>query len=848
MASLQTLTEISRLYVALFGRAPDGQGLAFWVAQRESGASLATLANTMYATTPARQHFPAGLAPSDLVQAFYVNVLGRQPDFDGWNFWTARLAATGSTGALIQEMISVVAEYTGSNAAGLTSAAFFNNRTAVAQYYAQKNGALNGAADAIRNVNQSTLVQDAFAAIDRGQAPGAGGSGGNVPSPAPAPAPGGGAPPPPPPPAPATANFTTGVDALAGAATPEVFAGLWAAAGATFQAGDTLNGGDGADTLDLASTHATANNLPAVATSSVEGINVRNTGGAQTVNASNFSGAARFNNDRSTSALTFNNLASGTAVEITGNGAVTLAASTFNFASSAPSAALTVTGGTLGTGAVTLTGTGLSSVTLDSTGAANSMGALTLPAGVTQLTINAATNLTIGAIAGFTNTTSRLTVSGAAASVTLGAGMDVDLAVLDASGLAAGGITITLANDTDLAVTGGGGADVITTGAALANGTVDAAAGVDRLVAGSSAHLNSATLGARYTGFEILQVGDGVSVDLGNIPSIATLYINDGSGVTGPIVSNLSADQAARIQVVAGNATGAFSIGVSNATVPGQADVVKVTVDDNLAATNTIALGTPTLAGIETLELTAVDHVTVAGLTGAGSNLSKVTLGGSGNFTVATGAMTGANIVIDGSAATGVLAITAGTGMRLVGGSGNDTLNGSTAIDVLQGGAGDDLLLGNAGADFLTGGSGANIFRFLSLAANGAPSATNFDTVTDWRTGSNAIDFASANLSITSGGSGASGQAAISAAGIATFNAADATVAARITAVAAAMAATGGAALGEVAIWQQGADAYIFISDATAAVGATDVLIQLAGVTVGAGGLTLAGGDLTAVA
>ena len=43
--------EVSQLYVALFGRAPDGEGLGYWVQRRDAGLSVAQVANEMYATT-----------------------------------------------------------------------------------------------------------------------------------------------------------------------------------------------------------------------------------------------------------------------------------------------------------------------------------------------------------------------------------------------------------------------------------------------------------------------------------------------------------------------------------------------------------------------------------------------------------------------------------------------------------------------------------------------------------------------------------------------------------------------------------------------------------------------------
>ena len=49
----QNRVDVSNLYVALFGRAPDGEGLGFWSNLLANGASLVSVANTMFATAPA---------------------------------------------------------------------------------------------------------------------------------------------------------------------------------------------------------------------------------------------------------------------------------------------------------------------------------------------------------------------------------------------------------------------------------------------------------------------------------------------------------------------------------------------------------------------------------------------------------------------------------------------------------------------------------------------------------------------------------------------------------------------------------------------------------------------------
>ncbi|MDP6587757.1 MAG: hypothetical protein QF535_24140, partial [Anaerolineales bacterium] len=85
-----------------------------------------------------------------------------------------------------------------------------------------------------------------------------------------------------------------------------------------------------------------------------------------------------------------------------------------------------------------------------------------------------------------------------------------------------------------------------------------------------------------------------------------------------------------------------------------------------------------------------------------------------------------------------------------IGGAGHDILGGNAVANELTGGAGsgDDLLIGNtvaneltggAGSDTLTGGAGNDVFVFNSLSGS--------DTVTDWNTANDTLQFSAATFS-----------------------------------------------------------------------------------------------------
>ena len=152
---------------------------------------------------------------------------------------------------------------------------------------------------------------------------------------------------------------------------------------------------------------------------------------------------------------------------------------------------------------------------------------------------------------------------------------------------------------------------------------------------------------------------------------------------------------------------------------------------------------------------------------------------------------------------------------------------------------------GATAKNVLTGGTGADIFVFGTSSA--APSATVFNTINDFTTASDVIQYATALTIVTDVTAATSGKATISAAGVATFVAADSTLALRLTAVEASIQ-TGLAAAGQSAIFQFGSDAYLFISNGVDGVGAGDQLVKLVGVdttTTPFDTITLTNGHLT---
>lgn len=834
------MASIQGVYIALFGRPADPLGLAFFNSATNNGANLTAIGDL--ASTAEYQNRFTGQTSTQIITTIYRSLFNRDPDLAGLTFFATALA----NGTLSINNIAI-AIFDGAQGSDITirdlkvSAA--NAFTAQIDTVAEINGYSGTAAaqSGVAFIAGVTTTAPTAAQVSNAVATAvaAGGPAGTV------------------------FTLVAAADNIVGTAGNDTINGLadtTAASGQTLTAIDKIAGGSGVDTFNV----TVAGTAPASAfngadVTGVEVVNIRALV-ATAFDASTTSGLTAITADRGPAALTLTNVAAGTSVGIIGNGATSVGALSATYANAATSSTLELSGGIGGTApAVTIAGTGLTSQVVNSTGAANTIGAFANSATVTSLTINANSNLTTGAVTGAALATITATGGG---NVNLSAtAVPTTVTSVNASALT-GNLTVTSGANTT-SVTGGSGNDVVSIGTLVynASGKLDGGTGTDTLsITDSTATLFTAAAKANITGFETLAVGGAnKTFDFTALTGVTSLVVN---AATSAIVNKLGA---ATPVTVAGDQTTNLTLNVTDATGPlNSSDSLTVTLDKSGTdtATSIVTVADITSDGLETLNIVSKgvlgnvaggtdDNVitTLAGL--ATSNVNKIVITGGSDLTATTGAI-GKVINIDGTAATGNLTISGaanGSAIAISGGTGADTLTGGAGTDVLNGGAGNDKLDGGAGLDTLTGGTGTNNFIFANTST-GLPSSTAFDTISDFRAGTaNTIDFGAIVLAAVAGGSGAAGQASVSANGVATFNVADSTLALQLTAVAAAATASGGASTaGESIIWQNGSDAYLFVSDTTDGLSATDVLIKLTGVTVATGGLTFVGGDITAIA
>ena len=79
--------QVYRLYQAAFNRAPDQEGLGFWIAQSDRGMGLSELTSHFVRAPEFAALYGAAPTNAEIVGRFYQNILHRAPDDGGFAFW-----------------------------------------------------------------------------------------------------------------------------------------------------------------------------------------------------------------------------------------------------------------------------------------------------------------------------------------------------------------------------------------------------------------------------------------------------------------------------------------------------------------------------------------------------------------------------------------------------------------------------------------------------------------------------------------------------------------------------------------------------------------------------------------
>lgn len=730
---------VFRLYQSAFGRVPESDAAVRFYADllRGGQATVTSLANNFSASPEFVARYGSAGPNAAYVTALYVNVLGRTPAASEVDWYLA----SGMTTSQMLQGFSQSPEF--QTRSGPAVDAFLNsNALGTASFTGPLQIVTAGQTFTLTN-SQDTLT----------------GTAGND-------------------------TFNAGV-AIAADGTTEV---------QTLQSFDTINGGNGIDTLNV-----TLNGTAVTPVlSSVENVSVRavkdttlalgSSTGVTTVTVENSTAVATvtgvgnaalvvanqvknaaFDGSTATNlSLTVNAVGKSDALNVIDLGTATAAKAT--------SAAITLTNAhvdinstqadVLTSASIAATGTNtlkftdsaatLTSLTVTGAGSVNVSGqalvkvaTLTVGDGGITFTNGDSTATTFSATTGAGKDT--LTVDGAnVKSISTGAGNDsvttavAALAATATVDLGAGDDTLTLhaAPTAGATLTGGEGKDTI----------VLAAADYGTISGFAAANL------AKITGFEVLSITD-VLADAANInlskisgvTSFQTVGVETGKAAT---VSDVGANSSVVLKGDLKTNDGALTVTLKDAT--GSSDVLNVTINTRITQNNdgTVDTFSPTVKltanGVETLnvvstgflstEVTAGSKTDVASntLTLTNNNLTTLNITGDQafSFTAAAGmtklATVDASGLTAGGATINVGDVTAADAIvvKITGSAGADVITGGAKADVINAGAGNDVVTGGLGADNITLGAGNDTAAYTAVAQS---TLANLDIITDFQ-------------------------------------------------------------------------------------------------------------------
>lgn len=100
------LADLAELYVAYFNRAADATGLFFWADALAEGMSFEEISNLFFGQPETQAIYPNQDDTANFVASVYQNVLGRNPDASGAEFWFGEVRSGSVTnGQFVAEIL-----------------------------------------------------------------------------------------------------------------------------------------------------------------------------------------------------------------------------------------------------------------------------------------------------------------------------------------------------------------------------------------------------------------------------------------------------------------------------------------------------------------------------------------------------------------------------------------------------------------------------------------------------------------------------------------------------------------------------------------------------------------------
>ncbi len=89
--SLEAFLGITEIYIAYFNRAPDALGLTYWASEFQRGFNREQIAESFFVQPETMATYPDLANTESFVREVYNNVLGRDPDQLGFDYWVGEL-------------------------------------------------------------------------------------------------------------------------------------------------------------------------------------------------------------------------------------------------------------------------------------------------------------------------------------------------------------------------------------------------------------------------------------------------------------------------------------------------------------------------------------------------------------------------------------------------------------------------------------------------------------------------------------------------------------------------------------------------------------------------------------
>jgi hypothetical protein len=120
-----TAGQAYRIYEAVLGRAPDLEGLGYWINDMDNGVSLTTIAKGFVSSPEFQSKYGANPSYETYLNLLYNNILDRDPDTDGMNYWVSNMRNGIDTPAIVLASFSEGYENTANVAPDIANGIYY---------------------------------------------------------------------------------------------------------------------------------------------------------------------------------------------------------------------------------------------------------------------------------------------------------------------------------------------------------------------------------------------------------------------------------------------------------------------------------------------------------------------------------------------------------------------------------------------------------------------------------------------------------------------------------------------------------------------------------------------------